>query len=81
MIVYNNKNNWYPNSHDGIIIQQDLELERIIIPFSTFMPRRSAEDIYTGKEKIPFKEHHPIYKAILKLEFEDAIKSCNYPTS
>ena len=81
MIVYDSKNKRYPNSHDGIIIQQDLELERIIIPFSTFIPRRSTEDIYTGKEKIPFQERHPIYKAILKLEFEDTIKSLNYSNS
>ena len=71
----------FPNTYDGTISQQDHKLERIIIPFSTFIPRKSAKDIYTGKEKIPFKERHPIYKAILKLEFEDAIKSWNYSTS
>jgi len=78
MIVYDVKKNKYRNSYDGIIDSQEHKLQRFIIPFSTFMPRRSAEDIYTGKEKIPFQERHPIYKAILKLEFEDVIKSWKY---
>ena len=81
MIVSDDKNKRYPTYYDRVLTEQDYKLQRFIIPFSTFIPRRSAEDIYTGKEKIPFKERHPIYKAILKLEFEDAIKSWNYSNS
>jgi len=31
-------------------------------------------DIYSGNEKIKFHNRHPIYKTLLKLEFEDVIR-------
>ena len=31
-------------------------------------------DIYRGNEKIAFQERHRIYKTLLKLEFEEAIR-------
>jgi hypothetical protein len=34
----------------------------------------SDSDIYSGNEKIKFNNRHPIYKTLLKLEFEDAIR-------
>ena len=33
------------------------------------------DDIYSGAEQIPFKNRHPIFKALMKLEFEDAIRN------
>ena len=32
-------------------------------------------DIYTGAENIQFKNRHPIFKALMKLEFEDVIRT------
>ena len=32
-------------------------------------------DIYTGVENIQFKNRHPIFKALMKLEFEDVIRT------
>jgi hypothetical protein len=32
-------------------------------------------DIYTGVENIQFKNRHPIFKALMKLEFEDVIRA------
>jgi hypothetical protein len=32
-------------------------------------------DIYSGSENIQFKNRHPIFKALMKLEFEDVIRT------
>lgn len=32
-------------------------------------------DIYSGAEKIQFNNRHPIFKALMKLEFEDVIRN------
>lgn len=50
-------------------------LQKFMIPFSSIFKRKRVNDIYTGNEKIPFNDRHPIYKALLKLEFEEAIKA------
>jgi len=31
-------------------------------------------DIYSGTEQMRFNNRHPIYKALLKIEFEDAMR-------
>ena len=31
--------------------------------------------IYNGSEPIKFQERHPIFKALMKIEFEDALRS------
>jgi hypothetical protein len=49
-------------------------LEKIVIPYSQFFELHDEPDIYTGNENIPFEERHSTYKALLKVEFEDAIK-------
>jgi len=33
------------------------------------------KDIYQGNERISFQNRHPIYKTLMKLEFEDAIRN------
>ena len=33
------------------------------------------KDIYSGNEKIEFNNRHPIYKTLMKLEFEDVLRS------
>ncbi|MFX0010631.1 MAG: hypothetical protein ACFE9R_09970 [Candidatus Hermodarchaeota archaeon] len=43
----------------------------------TFTPEKKpkfTQDIYYGEEKIEFKNRHPIFKALMKLEFEEAIR-------
>jgi hypothetical protein len=32
-------------------------------------------DIYSGEEKIRFNNRHPIFKTLMKLEFEDILRS------
>lgn len=31
-------------------------------------------DIYSGTEQVRFNNRHPIYKTLLKIEFEDAMR-------
>lgn len=61
-----------------IDIRTDLELEyvlsQIIITFTIFLDNNHEPDIYTGHEKISFQQRHPIYKALMRTEFEDDIK-------
>ncbi len=33
------------------------------------------KDIYSGNEKIEFNNRHPIFKTLMKLEFEDILRS------
>jgi hypothetical protein len=33
------------------------------------------DDIYTGEEIIQFNNRHPIFKTLMKLEFEDILRS------
>ena len=40
-----------------------------IIPFSDFFHKIELVDVYSGKEKIPFKERDSEYKKILLTEF------------
>jgi hypothetical protein len=37
--------------------------------------KKEKSDIYTGGEMIQFKNRHPIFKALMKLEFEDVIRN------
>jgi len=45
----------------------------ISIPFSEFLNEQDSSDIYSGIEEMRFNERHPIFKALLKLEFEEAV--------
>jgi hypothetical protein len=51
-----------------------LILSEIIIPFSSVIEQQSYPYIYEGDEKIPFQQRHPIYKAMMKIEFEEALR-------
>jgi hypothetical protein len=35
----------------------------------------SKPDIYSGAEKMQFNNRHPIFKALMKLEFEEVIRN------
>ncbi|MFX0056774.1 MAG: hypothetical protein ACFE85_10720 [Candidatus Hodarchaeota archaeon] len=45
----------------------------ISIPFSEILRKENSYYIYSGIERMQFNERHPIFKAILKLEFEEAV--------
>ena len=44
-------------------------ISTLIIPFSAIIEHKTNPDIYTGKEKIPFKEKDSEFKQILLNEF------------
>lgn len=50
------------------------EISEIVIPFSRLFRNYELPDIYSGKEKIPFKKRDPEYKMILKQEFSNILK-------
>jgi len=37
--------------------------------------RKEISDLYSGEETIRFDNRHPIYKTLMKLEFEDVLRS------
>ncbi|MFW9936913.1 MAG: hypothetical protein ACFFD5_04650 [Candidatus Thorarchaeota archaeon] len=45
----------------------------ISIPFSEILKGEAPNYIYSGSEKMRFNERHPIFKALLKLEFEEVL--------
>jgi len=53
---------------------EKLEISQIINPFSKFSRKLNIKDIYSGNEKISFGNRHPIFKSLLRIEFEDAIR-------
>jgi hypothetical protein len=36
---------------------------------------KEISDIYSGEETMRFDNRHPIYKTLMKLEFEDILRS------
>lgn len=38
-------------------------------------PLPTRIDIYSGEENIRFNNRHPIYKSLMKIEFEDILRS------
>ena len=63
------------SNHEDLekLLESDLEgevnLSRIIIPFSRIFNSYKPVDIYSGTERIPFRERDLEYKLILKQEF------------
>ena len=47
----------------------DFEISQVVIPFSKICKSYKSSDIYSGSEKIPFKERDPEFKMILRQEF------------
>lgn len=52
-------------------LEGESDISRIIIPFSTIFKPYQPVDIYTGEEKIPFKNREAEYKMILRQEFKE----------
>ncbi len=55
-------------------LEGELNISRIIIPFSKIYPSHKPIDIYSGSEKIPFKERDLEYRMLLKQEFANCLK-------
>jgi len=49
--------------------EDHFNVSEIVIPFSRLFKNYRSSDIYSGREKIPFKERDPEYKMILRQEF------------
>ncbi len=49
--------------------KEHFDVSEIVIPFSRLFRKYESTDIYSGSEKIPFKERDPEYKMILRQEF------------
>ena len=47
-------------------LEGEINISRIITPFSKIFNSYKPIDIYSGSEKIPFKERDPEYKMILR---------------
>ncbi len=50
-------------------VGKEINVAKIIIPFSEFGETKRTPDLYEGTEKIPFSDRDPQYKKILKDEF------------
>ncbi len=60
------------------LLESDLEgeinISSIIIPFSKIFNSYRTVDIYSGTEKIPFKERDSEFKMILRQEFSEFLR-------
>ena len=52
---------------------KQIENENELIKQNKLFPTQS--DIYSGEEIIQFDNRHPIYRTLMKLEFEDVLRS------
>ena len=60
-----------PPNIDYINLDFRKALSYITKPYSSFLTVNTKPDIYSGDEAIPFEDRHPIFKSIMKLEFQD----------
>jgi hypothetical protein len=56
------------------VSEEHFDISKIIIPFSRLFSNYESPDIYSGSEKIPFKERSLEYKIILREEFSKSLK-------
>ena len=52
-----------------VAVEDHFDLKRAVISFSKLSEYSTPEYIYTGQERIPFKNRHPEYQSILRNEF------------
>ncbi|MFW9943085.1 MAG: hypothetical protein ACFFFT_18755 [Candidatus Thorarchaeota archaeon] len=65
-------------SHDSsleAISEKEIDYSEVVIPFSKMFKCHKPRDIYSGEEKIPFKERDQEFKMILRQEFSNVIKT------
>jgi len=51
------------------ILEREIDISQLIIPFSKVFRAYKPRDIYSGNENIPFKEREPEFQLILRQEF------------
>ena len=61
------------DSYDSIN-ELNIDFSKIVIPFSKVFNSYKSVDIYSGMERILFKDRDPEYKMILRQEFANYIK-------
>lgn len=55
-------------------LEEELDISRIIIPFSKIFKSYKHRDIYSGGEKIPFEEREIEFRMILRQEFSNVLR-------
>ena len=67
----NLKEIYYDTNEDTFesIIELNTNFAKIVIPFSRVFKSYKSVDIYSGLERIPFKDRDPEYKMLLRHEF------------
>ena len=66
----------YHELNEGLnenILELDVDYSKIVIPFTKMFKSYKPRDIYSGNERIPFKERDHEFKMILKQEFANFI--------
>ncbi|MHA2390434.1 MAG: hypothetical protein ACXAEX_00555 [Promethearchaeota archaeon] len=58
-----------------ILSEKEIDLTIIVTPLSKIFGSVESTDIYSGLEKIPFRERDPEYRMILRQEFANTLKS------
>jgi hypothetical protein len=66
-------NESYGRSHQNKP-KNDINYSKLVIPFSQICKSNKPKDIYSGNEKIPFKERDYEFRMILKHEFSKLLK-------
>jgi len=59
--------------YQEIVGEHQFNISKAVTPFSSLFPTQM--DIYSGEEAIRFNNRHPIYKSLMKLEFEDVLRT------
>ena len=67
-------NKIYDQNRAEEIADLQLNISEIVIPFSKLIGNHIPLDVYSGSEKIPFKERDPEYKMILRQEFSSLLR-------
>ena len=52
---------------------KQIKMKSELINPNKLFPRQT--DIYSGEESIRFNNRHPIYRALMKIEFEEVLRS------
>jgi hypothetical protein len=70
----NNLPYWFRHDIYKKSSEREQDFSRAIIPFSKIFKSYIPADIYSGAEKIPFKERDPEFKLILRQEFSSGLR-------
>jgi len=64
---------YYENNEslNGNIVELDVDYSKIVIPFSKMYKSSRMNYLYSGDEKIPFKERDTEFKVIFRQEFSE----------